>query len=179
MIRPTILATGRALLVLVAAVSLAAFTHKTKLYSIEFPQGWSAPVTDERGNAQSNAPGSDDLVWCRANSNVMPSLKDSTQAQLNKEYAAPLDQATWADVLSVDRAKITLIDGQARVVNGVIVQFATISFAHDVLGLEAKGRFASHIMPGRMVNAGCFAGTAAYAGVKDVLEKVVTSLKPL
>jgi len=159
--------------------SAAAFTDPAKRYTIDFPAGWSKPVVDAEGNAQSNAPGQSDQVWCRANSHDLATLTLMSQAQLNKDYGAPLDQPTWAAVLSVDAAKMTLVAHESRVVNGVIVQIGTFNFQKDVLGIEATARFASYILPGRMVNAGCFAGTKTFPAMKATFEKTITSLKPL
>lgn len=177
--KQTLAAVSRIALVLLAAASLAAFTDKAKRFSVEFPQGWTDPVADDKGNVQSNGPDQDNPSWCRANSNPLASLNGSSQAELNKTYAEPLDQPTWAGILSVDASKLKLIDHEARVVNGVVVQLATLSFTQDVLGLEAKGRFASYILPGRMVNVGCFSGTSTFPGMKASFDKVAASLKPL
>jgi hypothetical protein len=49
----------------------------------------------------------------------------------------------------------------------------------SLTGRPTKARFASHILTGRMVNAGCFAPVETYDGMKATFEKVVTSLKPL
>jgi hypothetical protein len=168
-----------AVLVFAASGIAAAFTSTAKTFSVDFPAGWSKPVVDTDGNVQSDAPGGTNQGWCRANSNPLATLKNSTQAQINATYGAPLDQATWASVLSVDPTKVKLLANSSKIVNGHVVQYATISFAADVVGVTATGRFASHILPGRMVNAGCFAPTKQFEFIKGAFESVVTSLKPL
>lgn len=166
-------------LVAATALGLAAFTDPAKHFAIDFPQGWSAPVVGEDGNVQSEAPGTPVPAYCRANSTPLASLKGATQASLNTQYRQPLDKATWAGVLSVDAAKVQISEGQARLVDGRIVQIVTMTLPADVMGVPMKARFLSYILPGRMVNAACFAGAESYEGMKTTLETVVTSLKPL
>jgi hypothetical protein len=165
------------LIAAVAALALAGFTDKGKNFSIDFPQGWSAPVEDAQGNAQSNAP--DGSFYCRANSVTLASLKDATQSSLNAQYKAPLDLETWAGVLSVDATKVQIAEGDARLVNGRIVQSVTMTLGAEVLGSPKKARFVSYILPGRMVNAGCFAGIESFDGTRAVFEATLKSLKPL
>jgi hypothetical protein len=165
-------------LVAAATLGLAGFADPGKHFTIDFPKGWSAPTSDADGNAQSDAP-SPASVFCRANSVNLASLKGATQPALNSEYSKPLDKPTWAGVFSVDAAKIEISEGQARLVEGRIVQFVTMTLAADVFGAPMKARFVSHILPGHMVNAGCFAPTEAFDAMKPTFEKVVTSLKPL
>lgn len=170
---------ARLLLAAAAFLALTAFTDPGKHFTIDFPSGWSAPVTDAQGNVQSDAPGADGKIFCRANSVALAALKNATQASLNAEYGAPLDRDTWAAVISIDAVKVTTSDGAARLVQGRIVQVATITLANDVMGAPTKVRFLSHILPGRMVNVGCFASTEDFDGAKAAFEKIVTSLKPL
>lgn len=165
-------------LVAAAAFGLAGFTDAGKHFTIDFPQGWSAPTIDDDGSAHSDAP-SPLNVFCRANSVDLESLKGAKQAALNSEYSKPLDKPTWAGVFSVDAAKIEISEGQARLVEGHIVQFVTMTMAADVIGAPMKGRFVSHILPGHMINAGCFAPPESFDAMGPTFEKVVTSLKPL
>ena len=164
-------------LVAAAALGLAGFTDEAKRFTIDFPQDWSAPARDANGNVQSNAP--DGGIYCRANSVTLASLKDATQAGLNAQYREPFDKGTWAGVLTVDAAKMEISDARAGLVDDHVVQFVTIVFAADVMGAPMTARVASHILPGHMVNAGCFAPTQSFAGAKAIFDRVTTSLKPL
>jgi hypothetical protein len=166
------------LLIAAAALGLAGFADPGKHFTIDFPQGWSTPATDAGGNAQSDAP-SPSSVFCRANSVTLASLKDSTQPALNAEYSKPLDKPTWAGVFSVDAAKVEISEGEARLVDGHIVQVVTMTLAADILGVPMKARFVSHILPGHMVNAGCFAPSESFDAMRPTFEKVIMSLKPL
>jgi hypothetical protein len=167
------------LLVVAAALGLAGFTDAGKHFTIDFPNGWSAPtIDDDDGSAHADAP-SPVNVFCRANSVNLASLKGATQTGLNSEYSKPLDKPTWAGVLSVDAAKVEISEGQARLVDGRIVQFVTMTLAADILGAPMKARFVSHILPGHMVNAACFAPPGSFDAMRPTFEAVVSSLKPL
>lgn len=168
----------RLLLAAAALLGLAAFTDSGNHFTIDFPEGWSAPAADADGNVQSDAPAAAGKAWCRANSNAMPDLT-ATQDQINTVYSSPWDLATWASVLSVDPSKMQIAEGEARIVDGHVVQVVTMTLAPDLMGAEAKARFVSHVMTGRMVNAGCFSPSEAYDGMKTLFETVVSSLKPI
>jgi len=172
----------RVLLAAVAALGLGAFTDASKKFAIEFPIGWSSPLVDQSdGTVQSEAPNTDgQQTWCRANSVQLASLKGLSQADLNAQFAAPLDQSTWAGFYSLDAEKIQLSEGAARIVDGKIAQTVTLTLAPGVAGAaKVKARFVSYILPGHTVNAGCFASAASYDKFKDLFEVVVASLKPL
>src|SRR5262249_40915016 len=158
--------------------AFAAFTSAGKTFSIAFPSGWGTPVVDDAGNVQSNAAGNPNQAWCRANSNRMPSLDGVTQQKLNSDYVAPLDAATWASVLSIDATKMTLLERSSLLVDGHVVQYATLALDPAVLGQKATGRFVSHILVGRMVNAACFAAGDSYDAMKATFEAAINSLKP-
>ena len=101
------------------------------------------------------------------------------QARLNTTYSAPLDQASWAGIPSVDAAKIKISEGHARLLVGHIAQTVTVALNADIAGSPKNLRFISHILPGRMVNAGCLADVESFDSMKAVFEKTLTSLKPL
>lgn len=170
---------SRVFVAVVALLALTGFADPGKKFTIDFPAGWSEPVADKDGNVQSNAPDAKSGVYCRANSVSLASLKDVSQAAINTEYAKPLDAPTWAGVLSVDAAKMKTSNATAKLVDGHVVQFVTIAFDASVVGFEARGRFASHILTGHMVNVGCFAPSGAFDGAKAAFEKIVVSLKAL
>jgi hypothetical protein len=166
------------LLVAVAAIGLAAFTDEGKHFTIDFPPGWNAPVTEADGNVQSNTADTTSGAFCRANSTPLATL-NVTQAVINATYGKPLDKATWAGVFSIDAAETEISEGQAQLVDGHVVQIVTMTLTAKVLGEPMKARFASHILPGRMVNVGCFARAQSYDGMKATFESAVRSLKPL
>ena len=166
----------RFLICAAALCGLPAHAQAAK-YTIDFPLGWSAPVESD-GAAVSRAPANIGDTWCRANSNPMPSLAQSTQEELNKEFADPWDAATWADVLTVAADKIQPSAGTSALVDGHLVQKVTLVFADDVFGGKVTGRFVSHVLVGRMVNAACFTRSEAYDSLKDMFEKTLLSLKP-
>jgi hypothetical protein len=169
----------RLLLIAVAASALTAFVDAEKKFSVEFPEGWSTRVVATDGTVQADPPAEQSSVYCRANSIALANLNNISQASLNVEFAKPIGRDTWAGVLSVDAAKIEIVESSVTMVNGHVVQYATFVLDASLLGSLTKLRYASHILSGRMVNAGCFAPVGGYDEMKAAFEKVVTSLKPL
>jgi hypothetical protein len=171
---------ARLLLGVAALAGLPAYAGPGDKYTIDFPKDWSAPVLDPDGKTtEARAPQSMGDVWCRANSNDMPSLADSTQAELNTQHAALWSAQTWAGVLSEPVDKIQISDGASTQVDGHLVQEVTMVFAEDVFGAKVTARLVSHVLVGRMVGAACFTRSETFDGVKDLFEKTVTSLKPV
>lgn len=169
----------RITLAAIALVGGAAFTDPAQHFDIAFPDGWSTPVIDPDGNAESRGPEGGPTAWCRANSNPLATLVGVSQESLNTQYASPLSVETWGEVLSVDATKLQMSESVAAVVDGHVVHMATLTFTPDVFGAEVKGRFASHILTGRMVNAACFTVSPAYDTLKPAFEASVSSLKPI
>src|SRR6185503_3769061 len=121
---------ARLLLCLAAFAGLPAYAGPGDKYTIDFPKGWSAPVLDPDGKTtEARAPKSMGDVWCRANSNDMPSLANMTQAEINRQHAAPWTAQTWAGVLSEQVDKIQISDGASTQVDGHLVQEVTMVFA--------------------------------------------------
>jgi hypothetical protein len=58
------------------------------------------------------------------------------------------------------------------------VQTATITLVPAVLGSEYKLRLADHILPGRVVNGGCFAPSAEFERNRAAFDTVLASLRP-
>lgn len=161
--------------IMLAVASTAYAQQAGPGFTISIPNGWTSVASDDR-TTEWRAP--DGGSFCRANSIDMPSLAKDTQGQLNEDYADVWDAATWGDVLTVPAEKIQVSAGVSAQVDGHLQQIATISFAEDMFGgTRMTGRFASHVLVGRMVNAACFAPSDAFDGVKDLFEKTVSSLR--
>lgn len=169
----------RLTLAAIALIGGTAFTDPAQHFTIAFPEGWTAPVIDPDGNAEARGPESGPTSWCRANSNPLATLVGFSQESLNTQYASPLSAETWGEVLSVDAAKMQMSESVAGIVDGHVVHMTTLTFTPDVFGVEVKGRFASHILSGRMVNAACFTVSPAYETQKPAFEASVSSLKPI
>lgn len=158
------------------AASFPAYAQTGK-YTIDFPKGWSAPTTAD-GAEESRAPSSLGDVWCRANSNNMPSLATVTQTDINTMHGAAWDTKTWSDVITVPADKMQISAGVSTQVDGHLVQKVTVAFSEDVFGAKVTGRFVSHVLVGRMVNAACFSRSDAFDSLLDLFEKTVSSLRP-
>ncbi len=167
-----------ALISIGASPAFARYVDPGKKYLIEFPAGWSKPVP-VADSVQSDAPGGSKVAFCRANSVRMPTLDAYTQQKINTSFAKPLDDATWAGVMKLEPSKLTILNRDARIVDGHVVQFVTLRLTADVLGQDLTVRYASHILVGRMVNALCFAPPKSFDSLKTTFENVITSLKPL
>lgn len=165
------------LLFLAASVERAPFIDTARTFSIDFPNGWSAVIVDSTGSFQSTA--RDGKLYCRANSRAVASLDGLEQADLNREFGQPISLQTWADVYQIDASKMQISESRAVLVDNRITQVVTITFAPDLLGAPMKGRFISYIMPGRMINAGCFAPPEAFDRARALFDRVTSSLKPL
>lgn len=164
-------------LIFAAAALAAPYTDAAEGLSVDFPSGWGAPqVIDDTGTVEAKTPTGE--LFCRANSNALASLKTKTQGELNRENGAPFDKATWAGVFEVDPAKIEISEGSVRLVDGQVEQFVTITFATEVMGSPMMARMASFILPGRMVNVGCFAPIGAFGSAREAFDQVATSLRP-
>ena len=157
--------------------ALSAHAQTAAKYTIDFPAGWGAPVQDGQ-TIDVRAPESVGDAWCRANSNDMPSLANSTQASLNAQFATPWDAQTWGDVLTVDAGKILTFEGVSKVVDGHVVQEVTIVFADSVFGKKVTARIAAQVLVGRMVNAACFTRSETFEGLKPLFQTTINSLKP-
>lgn len=166
----------RILLAAAAGLALAAFTGPDKKFSVDFPAGWAAP-TYENGIAESE--GTSGGAYCRAEAVALDALKKYKQDELNAQYAAPLDAKTWSGILNIVPEKFQVSNAKVMIFDGHVAHIATITFDKDVMGEPMTALFAAHILPGRMVNVGCFAQTAAYTGLKPTFAKTVASLKPL
>ena len=109
---------SRAFLALLACLSLTAFTDAGGKFSVDFPAGWGVATAEADGTVQALDPASQAAVFCRANSVVLESLKDQSQAQLNQTYAVPFDHETWAGFLTLDAAKFAESEGKVRMAEG-------------------------------------------------------------
>ncbi len=166
-------------LCLAALAGLTAYAQAGATYTIGPPEGWTMqPQTDN--NTEWRAPEAVGDAWCRANSNAMPSLADSTQAQINSDHGDVWDAEAWADVLSVPKDNFQIIPGTnaSTLVDGHLTQKATLVFADSVFGAKVTARFVSHVLPGRMVNAACFTRTETFDRFMTVFETTISSLEP-
>lgn len=166
-----------ALTLVILALYVPAHAQTAGKFTIDFPSGWGAPVTDGQ-NIEARAPESVGDAWCRANSTDMPSLANSTQQELNAQLAAPWSTKLWADVLTVDADKILTFEGVSKVVDGHLAQEVTIVFADSVFGKRVTGRFISQVLVGRMVNAACFSRNETFESLKPLFQTTISSLKP-
>ena len=171
---------NKKLFALPVLLCLCAFTDPGGRYSIEFPKDWSAPVAS--GNSmQSQSPGETNQHrgWCRVNSNSLDSLKDAKQSDLNAEFAQPITLETWAGMLGLDQAKLAIEDGDAKVVEGTIVQGVTLRLAPGLAGEgEVKARIDSWILPGRVLNAACFANSEDFDDFEAQFREITSSVRP-
>jgi hypothetical protein len=171
---------NKSLLALPLLLCLCGFTDPAGTYSIDFPKDWGEPFAS--GNAfQAQSPGDSNAHrgWCRVNSNALDSLKDAKQADLNAEFAKPITLDVWSGMLSLDQAKLALADSEAKVVEGTIVQGVTLTLAPGLAGEgEVKARINSWILPGRVLNAACFANSEDFADFEPQFREIVASVRP-
>jgi len=171
---------NKSLFALPVLLCLCAFTDPGGKYSIEFPKDWSEPFAS--GNAmQSQSPGesNEHRGWCRVNSNSLDSLKDAKQSDLNAEFAQPIALDVWSGMLGLDQAKLAISDGEAKVVEGTIVQGVTMTLAPGLAGEGVvKARINSWILPGRVLNAACFANSGDFDAFEPQFREIVASVRP-
>lgn len=175
MIRPGILAR-----LLAAPLAFMAFTglyHRGTQFTIEFPDGWSAPSS--AGNDIIQVKNETAGVICNAQTNFMATLKDSRLADLNARYSTVFTAADWADFLSVPVDEISVRTGERRPFGDAFFQVATLDVKPGTFVSSATViRFGTYILPGRVTMAACYASAASYADWEAVFEKTVSSLRP-
>lgn len=164
---------------IVCAFGLTAFQTANPGYSINFPKGWTARPTDA-STGISGVVAPDGMTNCNAQSNAMPAMNAFTQDQLNAEMATPMDVDGWANLISVDPALLEVRDAEARDIGGMYLQIATLELKVGAKNnpVPIIARMATIPMPGRLVNAGCYAQADVYPRHAALFEATVGSIRP-
>ncbi|MFO1238031.1 MAG: hypothetical protein U1F24_13670 [Alphaproteobacteria bacterium] len=164
----------------VFALGLMAFQDPAGRFTIDFPEGWTEMPPQGEGIHAVQAPAELGKVVCNAQSPDMPGLVGMTQDAINAEMSAPMDTAGWANILGVDAALVEVHKAEALPIDGKYLQFATLTMKAGAFApVDVKAVMGVFVLPGRLVNAGCYAPMDAFDKVKDVFEKTVSSVRPL
>jgi len=157
-----------------ALLALTAGVFRGEGFSINFPDGWSAPTesngiftTRETGQAGAN---------CNVESRKLATLDGLTQAEINADYDHVFSLAEWADFLGLKASELTIIAGEVRRLGEHRLQIAT--FRVQQPDVDVTVRYAFLVTPGRVVMAGCYAGTAVFPAYAVIYESAIGSLLP-
>lgn len=169
---------ARLLLASAAFVGLTAFTDPGGKFSIDFPEGWGEPTRTGELNAVKSPDGK---VNCNAYAPANAALAAATQEQINAEFSKPMDQAGWANILGVAPDKVEVTENEARPVGNTFLQIATVLVKKEagMAPVDAKARIGVYIVPGYLIDAGCYAPVDLFDANKELFEKTISSLKPL
>ncbi len=163
-----------------AALGLMGFQDSKNQFTVDFPEGWTVGAPNADGSVLATAPGNEALK-CTAQSNPIPGLANVTQDQINTAMIAPFETATWADMLSLDAAKLTAEGTTANIIDGRLFQKGTVTLKADAApsGKDVKILIGVWILTGRLVSASCMTHATDYDAAKDMFEKTVSSIRPL
>jgi len=172
---------ARLLSVSAVALGLAAFQDPNGRYTIDFPEGWTDMGDQGQGIHQVKAPETVANALCNAQSPDMPGLVGMTQEAINAEMSQPMDTAGWANILGVaDASLVTVEKAEAREIDGKYQQVATLVLKAGAFApVDMKAHMGGFVLPGHLVNAGCYSTMEDYDKVKDSFEKTIGSSRPL
>jgi hypothetical protein len=160
-----------------AFVVFAGLTFRGEHFTIDYPEGWSAPVKSADGIYSSYSP--DRRVNCNAHTALIPALDGKTHTQLAEDFPG-MDRDGWADLLGVVPETLTVTEGERRQIGEAWLHVATFTLTP---GKSVKQttmvRYAAVISPGKVNMSGCYALPAEFGAHRAVFEKTVSSLRPL
>ncbi len=160
-----------------AFVMLTGLYHRGVQFTVEFPDGWSAPTSLDNNivEIKNEAAG----VICNAQSNFMATLKGSRLEDLNQRYNLVFKAADWANLLSIPENEVSVRKGERRAFGDAFFQIATLDVkAGTFVPSDTVIRFGVYILPDRVTMAGCYASAASYSAWEAIFDKTVSSLRP-
>lgn len=162
------------------ALGLMAFQDPAGRFTIDFPEGWTAMPPQDQGIHAVQSPPELGQVVCNAQSPDMPGLVGMTQDVINAEMSAPMDTSGWANILGVDAALVVVDQAEALPIDGKYLQMATLTMKAGAFApIDVKAVMGVFVLPGRLVNAGCYSPVENFDKVKDIFKATVSSVRPL
>lgn len=175
MIRPATLA--NLLAPPLAFIMLTGLYHRGTQFTIEFPDGWSAPSALDNNIVESKNEAAG--VICNAQTNFMPTLKDTRLEGLNQQYSTAFNAEEWASLLTIPAAEITVRNGERLPFGDAFFQIATLDVkAGSFVPNNTTIRFGFYVLPDRITMAGCYASASSYPAWQETFDKTVRSLRP-
>jgi hypothetical protein len=158
-----------------ALLALTAGVFKGEGFSINFPDGWSAPAQDSDGIFTTNEAGQTGAN-CNVENRKLAALDGLTQAEINADYDHVFSLAEWSDFLALETSQITIISGEVRRLGEHRLQIATLRIKQA--DVDVTVRYAFFVMPGRVLMAGCYAEATVFPAYAVMYESAISSLLP-
>jgi hypothetical protein len=160
-----------------AFLAFAGLTFRGDHFTIDFPEGWTAPEKSADDIYSSYSP--DKKVNCNAHTALVAALDGKTYAQLAADFPG-MDRDGWADLLGVEPANIAVTEGEKRQIGEATLHIATFTLAPGgIVKQTTMVRYAAVISPGKVNMSGCYALPADFNAYRSVFEQTVSSLRPL
>lgn len=160
-----------------AFFALTAMSYRADFFSINFPDGWTAPEKTPDGLYVTKS--LDGAANCNASSVVSPDYAGKSHQELN-EALPGMTLEDWADHFAVPASQITVKDDEKRHVGDLWLHVATFTVAPGgSIPQQTMFRYALVLSPGRINMAGCYAAAADFPAYAAIFEAVVSSLRPL
>jgi hypothetical protein len=158
-----------------ALLALTAGVFKGEGFSINFPDGWSAPAQNSDGIFTTHEAGQTGAN-CNVENRKVAALDGQTQAEINADFDHVFSLAEWADFLGLETGQITIVSDEVRRLGEHRLQIATLGVKQG--DVEASVRYAFFVMPGRVLMAGCYAATTVFPAYAVMYDAAISSLLP-
>jgi hypothetical protein len=169
--------TVRLLAAPLAFIVFAGLAFRGDHFTIDFPEGWTAPARNADGVYSSYSP--DRTVNCNAHTALIPELDGKTYAQLAEDFPG-MDRDGWADILAVEPETLTVTEGERRKIGEAWLHVATFTLTPGKMVKQTTMvRYAAVISPGKVNMSGCYALPGDFGAFRTVFENTVSSLRPL